>query len=92
MMAASTGPVLAIGAVTLANRVVFHNQPMDWRLPLATGIAAGLFALLEKPLGPIAPAIAWLALATVVLTRVDPTVPSPAESALTWFNAAKKGS
>jgi hypothetical protein len=90
-MAASTGPVLAIGAVTLANRVILHQMPMDWRLPIATGIAAGLFALLEKPLGPVAPAIAWLALATVILTRVDPAVPSPAESARIWFNASQTG-
>jgi hypothetical protein len=86
-MARSTGPVLAIGAITILNRTVFNDQPMDWRIPIATGIAAGLLALAENVIGNGAVYIAYLALAAVVLSRVDPTVPSPAESALKWFNA-----
>lgn len=85
-MAATTGPVLAIGAITMANRSVFNGRPVDWKVPVATLIAAGLFSLAERGLGDAAVGIAWLALATVVLTRVDPTVPSPAESAVKWFN------
>lgn len=85
-MARTTGPIVAIGAITLTNRSVFNDQPIDWRVPIATAIAAGLFALAERALGDGAVAVAWLALATVILTRVDPTVPSPAESALKWFN------
>lgn len=88
-MAASTGPVLAIGAITVANRTVFNEEPMDWRIPIATAIAAGLFSLLERVIGTGAVALAWLALAAVVLTRVDPAVPSPAESALLWFEKGR---
>lgn len=85
-MADSTGPVLAIGALTLANRVVFNDEPMDWRVPIATTLAALLFAGAERAVGRGAVTVAYLALITTVFARVDPKVPSPAESALRWFN------
>jgi hypothetical protein len=85
-MAASTGPILAVGAITLANRVVFNNKPMDWKVPIATGIAAVLFAGAERAVGDVAAKLAYLALITVVFVRIDPSTPSPAESALAWFN------
>jgi hypothetical protein len=88
-MAASTGPILAVGAITLANRVVFNDRPMDWRVPIGTGIAAVLFAGAERAVGRSAVTLAYVALVTVVFARVDPSVPSPAESALTWFNERK---
>lgn len=86
-MASSTGIVIATGGIVLANRVVFNGQEMDWRIPIATGLAAGMFALAETMIGSEVPrAVALLALVAVTLTRVDPSVPSPAESALTWYN------
>lgn len=85
-MAESTGPVLAIGAITLANRSIFNDKPIDWKVPIATTIAALLFAGAEKAVGRSAVWVAYLALITVTLARVDPSVPSPAESALTWFD------
>ena len=81
-MAASTGPVLAMGAITLGNEVVLNAKPFNWRIPLATVIAAGGFALLERLNGPLAVGMAWLALVAVLVTRVNPAVPSPAESLL----------
>lgn len=85
-MAESTGPILAIGALTIANRTVFNDKPMDWKVPIGTAMAAVLFAGLEQAVGTSAKALAYLALVTVVFARVDPSVPSPAESALRWFN------
>jgi hypothetical protein len=85
-MAESTGPVLAIGALTLANRVVFNDRAMDWRVPIGTAIAAVMFAGAERAVGRTAVYVAYLALVTSVFARVDPAVPSPAESALKWFN------
>lgn len=85
-MAESTGPVLAIGAITLANRVVFNDEPMDWKLPIGTALAALLFSGAERAVGRSAVYMAYLALITVVFARVDKSVPSPAESALRWFN------
>lgn len=86
MTARSTGPVVAVGAITVINRTVFNGKEMDWKVPVATVMAAGLLALAEKAVGDVAVWISYLALAAVVLTRVDPSVPSPAESALKWFN------
>lgn len=85
-MAASTGPILAVGALTVANRTVFNGQPMDWRVPIGTAIAAVLFAGAERAVGQTAVRLAYLALITTVFVRVDPAVPAPAESALRWFN------
>lgn len=85
-MAASTGPVLAIGGLTLANRVIFNDKPMDWKVPIGTAIAAVLFSGAERVAPQLAVRLAYLALVSVVFVRVDPAVPSPAESALKWFN------
>jgi hypothetical protein len=85
-MAASTGPILAVGGLTIANRVVFNSQPMDWKVPIGTAIAAVLFSGAERAVGRTAVHLAYLALITCVFARVDPKVPSPAESALRWFN------
>ncbi len=88
-MSESTGPVLAIGAITIANQSVFNGKPVDMRVAIATGIAAGVFALGDKATGGFTAKIAWLALVAVVLTRVDPNTPAPAESALKWWEGRK---
>jgi hypothetical protein len=85
-VAESTGPILAVGAITVANRTVFNDQPMDWKVPIGTAIAAVLFAGMERAVGRSAVMLAYLALITSVFARVDPSVPSPAESALKWFD------
>jgi hypothetical protein len=91
-MAETTAPILAIGGITILNRNVFHDEEWDWRIPIATGISVGLFAALEKPFPKFAVALAWLAVMGVTLGRVDPAVPSPAESALSWFDGITKDS
>lgn len=88
-MAKSTGPIIAVGLIAIVNRTVFNSKPMDWRIPIATGIAASVLGLIEKASPDMAMGIAYLTLVTVTLTRVDPSVPSPAESALSWFNNTK---
>lgn len=84
-MSATTGPILATGAITLVNASVFHNQPVDLRIPVATGIAAFMFMGAEKLWPEGARALAYMALVAVCLTRVNPAVPSPVESALNWW-------
>lgn len=88
-MSATTGPVLAIGAVTMFNQVILNDRPIDWRVPIATAITAGGFALFERALPRAAVALAWTALVAVLFTRVDPSVPAPAESALAWWEKGK---
>lgn len=87
-MSATTGPILATGALTVVNRAVFNNQPIDWRVPIATGLAAIGFGLFERVSPDLAKILAWTTFLTVLLTRLDPKVPSPVESALNWW---KKG-
>lgn len=89
-MAQSTGPVLAIGGITIMNQTILNNKPIDWRVPIATGFLAGIFALFEKSNPKFVTGIAWIALVTVVLARVDPKVPSPAESLVKYWNAGGK--
>jgi hypothetical protein len=78
--------MLLIGAITVGNAVVVHDQPMDWAVPVATGLAAGALALLERVNEPAAVGLAWLALVTMLIARVRPDVPSPAESILAFIN------
>ena len=86
-MAESTGPILAIGAITLANGSVFNAAPLDWRVPIATGLAAVIFAGAETIIGPDIPrGIALLALVALCVTRINPAVPSPAETVASWWN------
>ena len=84
-MSRSAGPVLAIGAITVANAVVLNNQPFDWRVPIATGLAAGLFTLAEKAWAPGAVGLAWLALVTTLFVPLDQRVPAPVISAQRWW-------
>lgn len=86
-MAQSTGIILAIGGITLANEVIFNDREMDWRIPIATGIAALTFTGIEKANAQAAVGLAYVALVAVLFTRVNPKVPSPTESALNWWNS-----
>ncbi len=88
-MAKTTGPILAVGAISFANEVLVAGKPVDWRIPAATGIAAGIFALVEKAWRDGAVTLAYLALVTVLFVRIDPKVPAPVESFTTWFNEGK---
>ena len=71
----------------MANTVLFNGKPFDWKVPIATGIAAGAFALAEKAWPKGAVALAWMALVTVLITRLDPKVPSPVETLNTWWKS-----
>lgn len=88
-MAATTGPILAVGAITIGNQVIVNNRNFDWRVPAATGVAAGLFALAEKGWKDGAVALSYLALVTVLFVRTNPTVPAPVESFNKWFNQGR---
>jgi hypothetical protein len=82
----TTGPVLATGMITIVNQTVFNRQPMDWRVPIATGLAAIGFSLAERAWPQGAQIFAWTGLLTVLLTRINPKVPSPVESAVAFYN------
>lgn len=89
-MGASTGPVLATGALTVVNQTIFNGKPMDWRIPIATGLAAIGFNLAEKAWPTGVEILAWTMFLTSLLARTDPKQPSPVENALTWWNKGGK--
>ena len=91
-MADSTGPMLAVGAITLVNQTVFNQQPINWRIPIGTGIAAAGLALTERVSRNFAVGLAYLALLTVLFARIDPKTPSPMENALRWWNQSRGAS
>lgn len=82
----STGPILAVGGITVVNQSIVHGEPIDWRVPIATGLAAGVFGFAEHFAEGLANGIAWLALITVLFVRLRPNVPSPVESFTAWWN------
>lgn len=84
-MARTTGPILALGAITVGNSVIIHEKEMEWWQPVTVGLTAILFAGAEKVVPTLAIGLAWLALATVVLVRVNPSTPSPVESLAKWL-------
>lgn len=84
-MARSTGPILAMGAITIVNQTIVHGQPMDWRVPIAAGLAGGAFALMERGWEEGVVGLAWLALVSVLFVRIRPDVPSPVESLVDFW-------
>lgn len=90
-MSKTTGPILALGTITVVNATVFNGKEMDWRIPIATGLAMIGFNLAEKAFPDGAQVLAWTALLTTLVTRVDPHTPSPVESAVTWWKSSKGG-
>lgn len=92
-MARSTGPVLTVGAITFANQFLLDTKPPKGeeafprmaRIVVGTGLAAAAFAGLERLWPQGATSLAWMALGTVLLTRIAGE-PAPVERALDWWN------
>lgn len=67
-MGGSAGPILMIGAVTIANRSILHSAPIDWKVPLSTGLLALGAAGLEHLNAPLVAGVAWIALLATLIT------------------------
>lgn len=67
-MAKSTAPILIAGGVSFGNAWLGNGQ-LDLKILVATGIAAGGFALLEQVPGldGFAQGVAWIAVLSVFL-------------------------
>lgn len=87
-MSQSTGPIVAVGLITLGNETLLLGQDLNPRIIVATGVAAGGLYLIERLSVSLAVGIAWIALITVLFARVIPGHPAPMENLLTWW---KKG-
>lgn len=89
-MARSTGPILAIGAITVVNQSIVNGKPIDWKVPIGAGLAALAFSGLESASPQFSDAvvkIAWIAFVSTLFVRLTPGVPSPMESFVNWYNA-----
>jgi hypothetical protein len=97
-MARSTGPILAIGGITLANQVLLTKDPpkdlqgIDWRVPVGTAVAAAGFALLEQLSEGLAVGLAWVALVTVLFVDLSPDkkTKAPTENLLDILEGKRK--
>ena len=85
-MAKSTAPILILGGVTITSRWLelvelngasfaptFFTTQEFWKPAVATGLAAGAFALLEKVNQPLTVGLAWVALVTTLLVVGGPS-------------------
>jgi hypothetical protein len=86
-VAETTGPILAAAGIVVFNAVIVHNQPWqsETKVIVGAGITAAGLSLWEKAMPRTALAFSWLVLATVLLVRMDPAVPSPLESFRDWY-------
>lgn len=92
-MAATTGPILAIGALTVFNDVVIGNKGLtdEFRVLAAVGIGVGVFAGLEKLNAQIAKGIVYIALVTAIVAPLAKDKTSFAERAAKWFDTSGLG-
>jgi hypothetical protein len=79
-MAKSTAPILLTGAVSFGNQWL-GNDHLDFKILVATAVAAGGLALIEQipGLAPLAEGIAWIAFITLMFTRLNGK-PSPVDN------------
>lgn len=95
-MAASTGPILAVGAITWANRTLLEEGGGGgWsleetaRIAVATGLGVAVLSAIEKASREIAVGLAYTALVTVLMVRMPDRhgrlVPTPLERAANFI-------
>lgn len=88
-MADSTTPIVLTGATTMASEYL-RGKGVDYRVALATGLAAGAFALLERADRQLAVGIAWIAFVGSMVTPRAGGAPAPAVVFLNaWNNSGK---
>lgn len=86
-MSKSTGPILAAGGITWANQTILADQPqtnalgISTRIAVATALLAGVMYGIEKVSPNVAVALAYTALVTTLLVRIQGK-PTPLERAL----------
>lgn len=79
-MAASTGIVLAMGAIVLANQTLAQKKPFNFKIALATGILALAMGGLDAVSPDLATGLALIAFTTAMIAPIGGQ--SPAESLL----------
>jgi len=86
-MSRTTGPILTAGALTWANQTILSDDSQDSlaantvRIGVASGLLAGLFYGMEKVLPGLAIPLAYVALVTTLVVRIEGK-PTPLERLL----------
>jgi hypothetical protein len=86
-MARSTGIILVVGGISLANEAVFApiasggaiKVDFNWRIVPATLVAAALLGGLEQISAKMAVGVAYISLITVIFARLG-NAPAPVEN------------
>lgn len=86
-MAQSTGVMLVVGTISFGNEWVQTTKP-NWKIPIATLIAAWMLDGVEKVSPPAAIGLAYIALITVLLTPLNGK--SPLQEMLTVLPTPRK--
>ena len=79
-MAASTGIVLSMGAIVLANQVLVQHKPFNVKIALATGLLAIGLGVLDKASPELATGLALIAFVTAMVAPISGQ--SPVQSLL----------
>lgn len=72
-MASSTGIILAAGGISFGNKWLLEHKSPDFKILLATGVAALMLDGFEHISKELAVGIAWIALVTTLLAPVGST-------------------
>ena len=83
-MSATTGPVLVAGAISFTNQALINNQPVNWKIPLATGFTAVALAGIERVWPEGAKAMAYMLVVGVLFIPVSGK-PSPMENMVSFL-------
>lgn len=90
-MGQTTGPILAVGGLTLAADLAGGHDRIDPRVVLGTTVAAVMLGMAERAWPDGARALAWAALVTVMFVRVREDRPAPAEVFVKVLNLGAAG-
>jgi hypothetical protein len=84
-MARSSGPMLTVGGLTLINEVLINKKDFELRIPIATGVAVGFLALIEKGSESLAVGMAYLALIASIFVQTRPDVEPIGSAFANWW-------
>ena len=87
-MSASTGPIIAAGAIAVLNDTVVNAKPIsaDARIIVGTGVAAVMLFGIEEFAPDLAVALAWAVLVSALFVPLPGSTSTPASALADWLN------
>lgn len=84
MAADAGGVILAVGAITVANELLFNQGTFTWKIPIATLIGALVFHGAQSAIGEPALMLAYVALVGSLVVPTTKGKKSFAENIAAW--------